>query len=53
VCSVSVTPKIIFNDKSAFEKSCGHIDSGTYWIFVARPNEDGWHIQGSGTLATN
>lgn len=52
VCSVSMVPSTTFNDKRAFDKSCGRVESGSYWIFVSRPNEDGWHLKGSGALVT-
>ena len=52
VCSATVIPNTVFNAKRSFEKSCGRIESGTYWIDVNRPTEDGWHVKGSGTLVT-
>lgn len=52
VCSVSLTPNTIFNAKRSFEKSCGKVESGTYWVFVTRPRSDGWHLKGSGSLVT-
>ena len=52
VCSVKVTPSTTFNDKRTFDKSCGRVESGSYWVFVERTNPDGWHLKGSGTLVT-
>lgn len=52
VCAASVTPNTIFNDKRSFSRSCGRIEGGTYWIEVSRKKVDGWHIKGSGALAT-
>lgn len=52
VCTTVVTPDTIFNAKRALQKSCGHIESGMYWIFAVKNQEDGWHLQGSGSLAT-
>lgn len=56
-CSVSVTPDRILNQKVSFTKSCGHIESGTYFIAVSKSDAfdksgDGWQCQGSGTLST-
>jgi hypothetical protein len=36
-----------------FSKSCGPIKSGTYWIYVSKPNDDGWDLKGAGTLVTS
>lgn len=52
VCSVSATPNTIFNAKRAVDKSCGRVESGSFWLLVSRSDDDGWHLQGSGTLST-
>lgn len=57
ICTVSVTPDTIFNNKVPFSRSCGRIKGGTYWIEVSKDQAidktgDGWHLQGAGTLTT-
>jgi hypothetical protein len=52
VCSASVVPSTQFNEKRTFDKSCGRIEAGNYWVFLSRPNEAGWHLKGSGALVT-
>jgi hypothetical protein len=56
-CTVSVTPDSTLNKKRSFSKSCGRIESGTYWIEVSKDKAidktgDGWHLRGSGSLTT-
>jgi hypothetical protein len=57
VCSVSVTPSKVLNDKVSFSKSCGQVESGTYCVKVSKGKAlddtgDGWQLQGAGNLTT-
>jgi hypothetical protein len=52
VCSVTVKPSTIFNEKRSSEKTCGRVETASYWLLVSKKNDDGWDIKGSGTLTT-
>lgn len=57
ICTVQVTPDRIFNRRIRYSLSCGHIDTGEYWLSVSKKKQresdgDGWHSQGAGKLTT-
>ena len=57
LCTLTVVPSTILNDKKEFSKTCGRIETGKYWVRITKPGAtnhdgDGWHNQGAGTLAT-
>lgn len=56
ICSLQVKPSTILNERRDFSRSCGRVESGTYYLVVAKPHGkddvDGWHNEGSGSLTT-
>lgn len=56
ICSVLVRPSTILNDKRDFSRGCGRVETGNYYLVIAKPHGkddvDGWHNQGSGSITT-
>jgi hypothetical protein len=57
VCAVTVVPDRTISAKTAYSKSCGRIEGGTYFIRATKvgaenPDGEGWHNTSAGTLTT-
>jgi hypothetical protein len=52
VCRVSVVPSQIINRGTQYDKNCGTIAAGSYYLLIWKSTDDGWNEAGQGDLVT-
>lgn len=51
-CRVSVVPSQIINNGTQYDKNCGTIAAGSYYLLIWKSTDDGWNEAGQGDLVT-